>query len=152
MQEGLAVVTLVLVGLMVGVEVCVAAFVNPTFDRLPNSGGLAARSDGARVLGRVMPVWYVGSVLCSVGWAVQTWGRLQALAVVVAAALLVVSVVLSVTLLVPINSQVAQWSSTGAPANWREQVGRWDRLHVLRVAILVIAFTLLVLSGVSHSA
>ncbi|MGH3094738.1 MAG: anthrone oxygenase family protein [Streptosporangiales bacterium] len=149
MQEILAVITVVVVGLMVGVELAVAVFVNPIFDRLPNDGGLVARSDGARVLGRVMPFWYIGSVVLGSLWAAQAWGRPQALTVAVAAALLVVSVGMSIVLLVPINSRVAQWSGGNAPPDWREQVSRWDRLHYLRVGIIVAAFALLVVAGVA---
>lgn len=148
MQEVVVVVTVVLVGLMVGVELAVAAFVNPIFDRLPNDGGLVARSDGARVLGRVMPFWYVGSVVLVALWAAGAWGRPEALMVAVAAALLVVSVGMSIALLVPINSRVAQWSSGDSPPDWRNQVSRWDRLHYLRVGVIVAAFALLAVAGV----
>jgi uncharacterized membrane protein len=144
MQHVLPVITVVLVGLMVGVELAVAAFVNPIFDRLPNDGGLAARSDGARVLGRVMPFWYIGSVVLGVLWAAQARGRPEALTVVVATALLVVSVVMSIVLLVPINSRVAQWSAGDVPLDWRRQVGQWDRFHYVRVGVIVAAFVLFV--------
>lgn len=64
-----------------------------------------------------------------------------------ALALLVASLVMSVVLLVPINSRVARWSEGGAPANWRHQVGRWDRFHYARLAILIASFILLVVAG-----
>lgn len=149
MIEALAVVTVVLVGLMVGVEFAVAAFLNPIFDRLPNDGGLAARSDGARVLGRVMPFWYVGAVVLAVLWATMTWTRPQALTVAVAAALLLVSVAMSVVLLVPINSRVTRWSAGDPPVDWRGQISRWDRLHHLRVVVIIAAFALLVVAGIA---
>ena len=71
----------------------VAAFVNPIFDRLPGDGGLAARSDGARLLGRVMPFWYIGSVVLGVAWSSLAWGDAEA--GLVATALLVVGLVIS---------------------------------------------------------
>ncbi|MDN5893101.1 MAG: DUF1772 domain-containing protein [Nocardioides sp.] len=148
MYEALVVVTVVMVGLMVGVEFAVAAFVNPIFDRLPNDGGVVARSDGARRLGRVMPFWYISSVVLGALWIVQAWGGREAFTVVVAVALLVATVVMSIVLLVPINSRVARWSEDGtAPADWRQQVGRWDRLHYLRLGLIVAAFVLLVVAG-----
>lgn len=149
MSEPVAVVAVVLVGLMVGVELAVAVFVNPIFDRLPDNGGLAARSDAARVLGRVMPFWYVGAVVLGVLWAAQAWGRPSAPMVTAAAALLVVGVVMSIVLLVPINSRVAQWSAGDAPPDWKDQVGRWDRFHHLRVGVIVTAFALFVVAGVA---
>lgn len=144
MVQALVVMTVVLVGLMVGVEFAVAAFVNPILDRLPDDGGLAARSDAARVLGRVMPFWYIGAVILTALWATLTWGHPAAVPVTVAAVLLVASVAMSILLLVPINNRVAQWSTGAAPADWRQQLGRWDRLHYLRVVVITAAFALLV--------
>lgn len=119
-----------------------AVFVNPILDRLPNDGGVEARSDGARVLGRVMPFWYIGSVVLGAVWSTLTWGDAGASLVAAGAALLVVSVVMSILLLVPINSRVASWSQEGVPADWKQQVGRWDRFHYVRVGVIVLAFTL----------
>ena len=144
MDTVVQVVTAVVVGLMVGVEFAVAVFVNPIFDRLPENGGLAARSDGARVLGRVMPFWYIGSVMLSVVWVLTSWAQPGTGLVIIAAALLVLSVLMSVVLLVPINSRVAGWAAGAAPADWPQQVHRWDRLHYVRVAVIIAAFALLV--------
>lgn len=44
------------------------------------------------------------------------------------------SVVMSIVLLVP---------------DWRQQVGRWDRFHYIRVGVIVAAFVLLVVAGVA---
>ena len=63
------------------------------------------------------------------------------------AGLLVVSVVMSVTLLVPINNRVAAWTADHHPADWREQQKRWDRLHYARVAIIVAGFVLTLVAG-----
>jgi hypothetical protein len=43
--------------------------------RLPAGASLEARADGARVLGRLMPFWYVGSLVLTAGLAAATWGR-----------------------------------------------------------------------------
>ncbi|MFE9249370.1 DUF1772 domain-containing protein [Streptomyces sp. NPDC007088] len=146
MQDILAVVTIVVTGVMVGVEFAVAVFVNPILDRLPDNGGLNARSDGARVLGRAMPVWYFSSLVLGAVWAGVSWGEDGAGYVVAGAALLVSSIVLSVLLLVPTNSRSAKWSAEGPPEDWREQLGRWDRYHYLRVAVIVLAFALFVVA------
>jgi uncharacterized membrane protein len=149
MQTILAIVTVTVVGLMVGVELSVAAFMNPIFDRLPVDSGMAARSDGGRVLGRLMPFWYIGSVVLAAVWAAASWTAPGTTAVLVAIGLLVVSVVMSVTLLVPINKRAIRWAEQGAPADWRDQVHRWDRLHQVRVAVIVAAFVLLVVAAAS---
>ncbi|MCX4637117.1 DUF1772 domain-containing protein [Streptomyces platensis] len=145
MQHVIAIVTVVVVGLMVGVEFAVAAFVNPILDRLPDNGGLAARSDGARLLGKVMPFWYIGSVVLGAVWAVPAWGDAGAGLVITATALLVLSVLMSIALLVPINSRVARWTPGSVPADWKQQLGRWDRFHFVRVGVIVTAFVLLVI-------
>ena len=142
MQHVLAVVTVVVFGTMVGVEFSVAVFVNPIFDRLPNDGGLAARSDGARVLGLVMPFWYIGSLVLGAAWAAVARGGSGAALVLTGTLLILLSVVMSLLLLVPINSRVKTWSRDGVPADWKLQLGRWDRFHFVRVGVLVLTFAL----------
>ena len=142
MQNVLAVVTVVVVGMMVGVEFGVAVFVNPILDRLPEGSSVAARSDGARVLGRVMPVWYIGSLVLGAVWAAVAWEGAGASLVAAACALLVVSVVMSLLLLVPINDRAKTWTAEGRPADWKRQAGRWDRYHYVRVGVIVLAFVL----------
>ena len=51
---------------------------------------------------------------------------------------------MSILLLVPINNRVKTWTADGLPADWKQQMNRWDRLHYVRVAVIVAAFTLLV--------
>jgi uncharacterized membrane protein len=142
MLVALAVITATVVGTMVGVEFAVAVFVNPILLRLPAGSSLEARADGGRVLGRVMPFWYIGSLILTAGLAAATWGGPAAGAAIAATALLAVSVVMSVALLVPINNRSVTWTADNHPRDWREQQQRWDRLHYARVAIIIAAFVL----------
>src|SRR5215469_14961257 len=142
MLATLAVITGTVTGVMVGVEFAVAVFVNPIQRRLPVESWIEATAAGGRVLGRVMPFWYFGSLLLTAWLATAKWGGPAGGAAVAAAALLVVSVVLSITLLVPINNRTATWTADNHPADWREQQQRWDRLHYARVAVIVAAFVL----------
>ncbi|WP_424215835.1 anthrone oxygenase family protein (plasmid) [Streptomyces sp. BI20] len=144
MLDALEVVTTVLVGLMVGVELSVAFVMNPIFAALPEDSGQMARSHGGRMLGAVMPVWYIGSLVLAALWVVTGWGQGGTGLVVTAAALLIVSVIMSILLLVPINNRGKTWTPENRPADWKEQMARWDRFHYLRVAVIVAAFTLLV--------
>jgi hypothetical protein len=143
----LAVITATVVGVMVGVEFAVAVFVNPTMLRLPAGAALEARADGGRVLGRVMPFWYIGSLLLTAWLAAAKWDGSAGDAAVAAAALLAVSVVMSITLLVPINNRSITWTAEDHPADYREQYQRWDRLQYARVAIIVAAFVLTLVAG-----
>ncbi|MBO3101173.1 DUF1772 domain-containing protein [Cellulomonas fengjieae] len=144
-MEWLPIVAVVVVGLMVGVELSVAFVMNPIFNRLPTTAGIAARSDGARMLGRIMPFWYIGSTLLVVGTALaEPAATAPAWAAV---ALLLVSVVMSVALLVPINNRSKAWTPETVPSDWREQTSRWDRLHLVRLAVIVTAFVLVALAA-----
>jgi hypothetical protein len=147
MFTALAVVTATVVGTMVGVEFAVAVFVNPIFLRLPAGASIQARADGGRILGRVMPFWYIASLILTVGLAVAVEGATATSAAAVAAGLLAVSVIMSITLLVPINNRSVTWTADSHPADWREQQQRWDRLHYARVAIITAGFVLAVVAA-----
>ncbi|MFI2205530.1 anthrone oxygenase family protein, partial [Streptomyces sp. NPDC020192] len=64
--------------------------------------------------------------------------------VVTAGALLTLSVVMSLLLLVPINNRNKTWTPENRPADWKEQMNRWNRWHYVRVAVIIAAFALLV--------
>lgn len=70
MLNALEVFTTVVVGLMVGVEFSVAFVMNPIFNALPEDSGQLGRAHGGRMLGAVMPVWYIGSLVLTAVWAV----------------------------------------------------------------------------------
>lgn len=144
MLNALEVVTTVVVGLMVGVEFSVAFVINRILGALPGDADQLGRSHGGRMLGAVMPVWYIGSLVLAAVWAVAGWHHPGTGLVVTAAGLLIVSVVMSLLLLVPINNRNKTWTPENRPEDWKEQMNRWDRWHYVRVAILIGAFTLLV--------
>ncbi|SEM06297.1 anthrone oxygenase family protein [Streptacidiphilus jiangxiensis] len=143
MLSALQVFTVVVVGVMVGVEFSVLAVVNPILNKLPEDSYQLGRAHGGRMLGAVMPFWYIGSLVLSAVWAVAGWHHHGTGLVVVAAGLLVLSVLMSVLLLVPINNQSKTWTPETRPADWREQSARWDRYHYARVAVIIAAFALL---------
>ncbi|GAB3397947.1 DUF1772 domain-containing protein [Humibacter soli] len=146
MEALLAVVAATVVGVMVGVEFAVAFVLNPILGSLAFGPSLEARAYGGRMMGRVMPFWYFGSLILVVALAVVAWGTPTASAALVAAILLALSVVLSIAVLVPINNRSKTWSADEHPDDWREQQQRWDRLHYLRVAIIIAAFVLVVVA------
>jgi uncharacterized membrane protein len=144
MLTALEVVTIVVVGVMVGVEFSVAFVLNPILNALPEDSGQRGRSHGGRMLGAVMPVWYIGSLVLSAIWAIAGWHHDGTGLVVIAGALLILSVVMSLLLLVPINNRGKTWTPDNRPADWKEQMNRWDRFHYVRVAVIIAAFALLV--------
>ncbi|MFF5538489.1 anthrone oxygenase family protein [Streptomyces cinerochromogenes] len=144
MLDTLEVVTTVVVGLMVGVEFSVAFIMNRILDALPEDSGQLGHAHGGRMLGAVMPFWYTGALVLSAIWAIAGWHHHGSGLVVTAAGLLIVSVVMSMLLLVPINNRNKTWTPDNRPADWKQQLHRWGRYHYVRVAVLIAAFTLLV--------
>jgi uncharacterized membrane protein len=143
MLNALEVFTIVVVGLMVGVEFSVAFVINPILNALPDDSSQRGRSHGGRMLGAVMPFWYIGSLVLSAVWAIAGWHHDGAGLVVIAGALLILSVVMSLLLLVPINNRGKTWTTENRPEDWKEQMNRWDRFHYVRVAVIIAAFALL---------
>ncbi|MEW1660533.1 DUF1772 domain-containing protein [Streptomyces sp. NPDC093707] len=143
MLNALEVFTTVVVGVMVGVEFSVAFVINRILDALPGDNGQLGRAHGGRMLGAVMPVGYLTSLVLVAVWAIAGWGRPGAVLVVIAGALLILGVIMSLLLLVPINNRGKTWTPENRPEDWKEQMNRWDRFHYVRVAVLVAAFALL---------
>ena len=144
MLNALEGVTTVIVGLMVGVEFSVAFVMNPILNALPEDSGQLGHAHGGRMLGAVMPVWYIGSLVLAAVWAIAGRHHDGAGLVVIAGALLILSVVMSILLLVPINNRNKTWTPDNRPADWKEQMNRWNRYHYVRVADIIAAFALLV--------
>ena len=143
MLSALEVLTIVVVGLMVGVEFSVAFVINPILNALPDDSTQLGRAHGGRMLGALMPFWYIGSLVLSAVWAIAGWHHPGTGLVVIAAALLIVSVIMSLLLLVPINNRGKTWTVENRPEDWKEQMNRWDRFHYVRVAVIIAAFALL---------
>ncbi|MFF7414064.1 anthrone oxygenase family protein [Streptomyces lydicus] len=144
MLNALEVVTTVIVGVMVGVEFCVAFVMGPILNALPGDSGQLGHAHGGRMLGAVMPFWYIGSLVLVGIWAFAGWDHQGTGLVVTAGALLILSVVMSLLLLVPINNRNKTWTVDNRPADWKQQLNRWERLHYIRVAVIIAAFALLV--------
>jgi uncharacterized membrane protein len=151
-MEILNVVAIIVAGLMVGNELAIAAFVHPTFDRLPDAVHLPAARALAGVLGRFMPFWYILVFLLTLVAALIQWQQFGRLPIftVSSAILWVLASVYSITALVPINNRIASWATATPPADWKSYRGRWDRLHRWRVALLTIAFAFLIVGVVNN--
>ena len=144
MLDALEIVTTVVVGVMVGVEFSVAFVMNPILNALPEESRQLGQAHGGRMLGAVMPVWYIGSLALVAVWAVAGRHHPGAGLVVIAGALLALSVLMSILLLVPINNRNKTWTPENRPADWKQQLRRWERFHYVRVAVIIAAVALLV--------
>lgn len=143
---------LLVLGLMSGSELNVAAIGHPTLNRQPLDVHIPMRASFARLLGHVMPFWMGGSTLLNLllllpfehlsqpGW------RLAAAAFAIQAG----AVVFSLVAPVPINNRIAKWTVTTLPENWKAMERRWDVYHWVRTGFLAIAFVLLAYSFRVH--
>jgi len=143
MEHVIAIVALVLTGPLVGVELGVAAFTNPLVAALPDDAYRVFRSGGSRLLGALMPFWYIGTLVALIAAAVLSRNVLT----IAAVALMAATVLLTVAVLVPINNRIGAWRSND-DVN-RELASRWDRLHGVRVGLLVAMFVALTVGAVS---
>jgi Domain of unknown function (DUF1772) len=138
------VATLVL-GLMCGSELSVAAFAHPALNRQPLDLHIRMRSSFAAQLGRVMPFWMAGSTLLNFLLLLpfehlsrSAW-RLAAMAL----AIQVIAVLFSLAGPVPINNRIAKWTPESLPPDWKEQEHRWDLYHWFRTGGLTVGFAIL---------
>jgi hypothetical protein len=143
MGVALGAVTVVVVGLMVGNEVAVA-IVHAALRRLADAAHVPVAVALARVYGRLMPFWYAGTLLLTIGvvvvvpWGVGSW------VVIGAAVLFAATIVLAAVVLAPLNNRVAAWDVESLPPDWLKERRQWDRLHLLRVVLLIAGWVALV--------
>ena len=147
MSSLLDLLTITLTGLMVGNEVAVAAFIHPAISRLPPTQHLAAAAAIARILGRVMPFWYA---LGLVGLLAELWlhhGEPGELPLLLAAVVLwALTILATLVFLVPRNNRIAAAQPDRPYPTWQADRATWDTLHRVRVALLTLAFVLLLLA------
>jgi uncharacterized membrane protein len=132
----LDVLSIVFIGLLVGTEFAVSAFINPVLAKLEPEAEAHATSLFARNLGRVMPFWYGLSFVLlilevvvhrhdsGVGW--------------LAAAPILWAVVILFTLLilVPINNRIAAMNPKSFSDRLKQEHTTWELLHRWRIAAL----------------
>jgi uncharacterized membrane protein len=135
-------------GLMCGSELNVAAFAHPVLNRQSLEVHIPVRSSIAALFGKVMPFWMTGSTLLNIllllpfeHLSEPAW-HLAAIAL----AIQVFAVVFSLVGPVPINNRIARWTPQLLPDDWKAQEHRWDLYHWFRTAGLIVAFAILILS------
>jgi uncharacterized membrane protein len=144
----LQLLAVLVLGLMCGSELNVAAFTHPALNRQPIEVHALMRSSFAVLLGHVMPFWMIGSTLLNV-LLLLPFAHLDTSAwhlAAIALTIQVLAVVFSLVGPVPINNRIAKWKPDSLPTDWRAQEHRWDVYHWLRTCGLVGAFAALVLS------
>ena len=142
------ILAVLVLGLMCGSELNVAAFAHPAINRQPLEVHVPMRSSLAALFGRVMPFWMGGSTILNL-LVVLPFGHLSGAAwrfAAVALAIQISAVVFSLVGPVPINNRIAKWTPKSLPEDWRAQEHRWDQYHWLRTCGLIVGFAILVIS------
>ncbi len=134
--------------ILLGNEFSVGVFIHPALSRAHHERFLPAIQVFAALFGKIMPFWMAGTVLfhlilLSLTWH---WPAPHTVLLLGATLLWIAIVVFSLVGPVPINDQVKGWDTLNLPLDWQEQRRRWDRLHAVRVVMIVLAFLALVLS------
>ena len=139
MQPILDVVTILCIGLMIGAEFTVSAFINPILQQLGASAQAHATQLFARKLGGIMPFWYALSLLLLIAETIIAWHAPGMAFLVSASAIWVAVIVFTLMFLVPINNRIANAESGAFTPALRRQHTQWDILHRGRVLALSVA-------------
>ncbi len=120
--------------LMVGSELSVSAFTDPSawrLDPLPQSVML---SHYAEVLGKVMPFWYGASLLLLGTETWLYWHTPDFVFLLVATSIWFLATLGSILFLVPLNNRVI-----AASPGWQAAHRSWDKRHRVRVVGLAVS-------------
>jgi uncharacterized membrane protein len=137
--------TAAVTGLMAGNEFAIAAFVHPQLRKLSDSVHAHSAAQLAGVLGKAMPLWYGLALALILGAAFEhrPLSSGPGLFILLAAILWAVTIAFTITTLVPINNRIAKMNPEKPYDCWLQDRSRWDQLHQVRVALLIMAFILL---------
>ncbi|HEX4065321.1 MAG TPA: DUF1772 domain-containing protein [Acidobacteriaceae bacterium] len=142
----LDIATTVCIGLLIGTEFAVSAFINPIVWKLDERAQSQAVALFARKLGTVMPFWYGMSLLLLL---VETAIRRHQAGVMllgVAVGIWAAVIVLTLVFLVPINNRMTRLDGASFAEASRREHRKWDGMHRVRVAALIAAMVCFLLA------
>ena len=140
------IVTTISIGLMIGAEFAVWAFINPILWKLEAPSRMEAIRYFARRLGKVMPFWYVLNLILLITEAFLLRGQAAARLIGAAAGIWAIVIILTLMFLVPINNRLASWSSHEPIDQAQREHKRWHAMHRARVVALETAMVLFLLA------
>jgi uncharacterized membrane protein len=135
----LDVVTVLCVGLLIGTEFAVSAFINPVLRRLEDGTRAQAVGLFAKRLGFAMPFWYVGSFMLLIAGAAVRWHGVGDSLLVAACAIWAAVIVVTLLVLVPINNRMMRLDARAFPVEAQREHAKWDQWHRVRVGALAAA-------------
>ncbi|HXS78115.1 MAG TPA: DUF1772 domain-containing protein [Terracidiphilus sp.] len=141
----LDVLSIVSIGLLLGTEFAVSAFINPILAKLEPAAEAHATSLFAQKLGKMMPFWYGLNLLLLIIEAVIHLHDSGLPWFALAPILWTAVIVFTVLVLVPINNRISAMSPNSYSAELRQEHNRWDTLHRWRVLVLSVAMIALLI-------
>jgi uncharacterized membrane protein len=132
-------ITIVCIGLMIGTEFAVSAFINRALRKLDNVAQLKVIQIFAKMLGTAMPFWYALSMVLLIIEAGLRHSETGFGLLVASAAIWAAVIALTLLFLVPINNRLARMGSTVVAEQALREHALWDSLHRVRVAVLGVA-------------
>jgi hypothetical protein len=117
----------------------VSAFVNPVLNKLDLEAKAEATRLFARLLGSVMPVWYVASLLLLLSETIIHLHNSVIVWLGIAIALWSGAIALSIVSLLPINSSLARMAADEWTEGTQRDHRKWDTLHRVRVFALTVS-------------
>lgn len=131
--------TILCIGLLIGAELAVSAFINPVVWKLDLAAQATAFRLFGRRLGRAMPVWYIASLLLLVSETITHRHESHVGQLGVAVAFWGAAIALSLLSLVPINNRMVRKDTDEFTESAQRELRKWDSLHRVRVFALAIA-------------
>ena len=139
----LDILTILGVGLLIGVEFAVSVFINPVLWRLDDRAQALAVKSFAKMLGTAMPFWYAGSFLLLIAETVLRHTKAGFSLLIASCAIWAAVIVLTLLFLVPINNRIGAMTDDVFSEAVKREHRRWDGRHRLRVVALVLAMVFL---------
>src|SRR3954454_16007938 len=140
------VLTILSLGLMIGVEFAVSVFIDPIVSRLDPRPRAQAIKMFATRLGRAMPFWYGANLLLLITEATLHRHQSGLALLITAAATWAAIILVTILFLVPINNRMMQLDPNSFTKEQQYEHRRWTNLHHLRVLTLVFAASCFVMA------
>jgi uncharacterized membrane protein len=136
MTDILDIMTILCIGLLIGTEFAVSAFINPVLRKLEDRAQARAISLFAGRLGKAMPFWYCFSLLLLIIESAVRHHEPSDLLLIAASGIWFVVIVLTLLFLVPINNRMMKLDARSFPTEAQQEDRRWETLHRGRVVAL----------------
>ena len=133
------ILTILSLGLLIGVELAVSVFINPVLERLDERTRSQTVQMFATRLGRAMPFWYGINLALVITEAILHRNQQGLTLLIAAACIWAVAILLSILFLVPINNRMMRLDGSTFSDEAQREHNRWTTLHHIRVLALIVA-------------